>query len=279
MARTAVITGCSSGFGWVTALRLAGEGWHVLATVRQPADAERLAAAAVGLPGAVQPALCDITRPAEVDALRAAVAARGPALQALVNNAGTAYPGPLELLPLAELRQQLEVNLVAHLGVTQALVPALKAGAGTIVNVSSLGGRIAGPMLGAYTISKHGLEAMSDVLRLELAPFGVKVVVIEPGSSPTAIWQTSLDRGRESPFSGQAGVYAPLAARLEQIALVNARHGFPAEHFAALVSRVLNAAQPRPRYALPWRAGLLIWLRRLLPDVAFDGLIRRQYRW
>jgi NAD(P)-dependent dehydrogenase (short-subunit alcohol dehydrogenase family) len=279
MPRTVVITGCSTGFGHVTALHLARGGWRVFATVRQEAHMARLSDEAVshGLEDRLIPLLCDITQQPSIDRLHQEVAKHTPVLDALVNNAGTGYPAPLELLPVSDLRAQLEVNLVGHLAVTQALLPLLKAARGTIVNVSSISGRVAYPINGAYSISKFGLEAMSDVLRLELAHFGVKVVVIEPGSSPTAIWETSLQRGRG--LVDGASAYAPLAAAFEQLAAREAAGGFRPGLFADTVQRIIESPRPAARYPVPGSIAVLIALRRLLPDWLWDLGLRRFLRW
>lgn len=180
--KTVVIIGCSSGFGRVTALHLARHGWQVFATVRQESDQASLLSEAMAIArsssGRLVPVRCDITNAEAVTALSQTVAAATPRLVGLVNNAGAAFPAPLELLPLDALRAQLEINVVGHLAVTQALLPFLKAGGGTIINVSSESGRVVFPITGAYHMSKFALEAMSDVLRIELAPFGVRVVVL-----------------------------------------------------------------------------------------------------
>ena len=275
--QTIVITGCSTGFGRAAALRMARAGWRVFATVRSAAAAASLQAEAG--PG-LQPVVVDITRVEEVQGLRATVAAETPTLDALVNNAGTGYPGPLALLPLDEVRAQLEVNTVAHLGVTQALLPLLRAARGTLVNVSSVGGRVVFPLNGAYHMSKWALEAMSDALRIELAPLGVRVVVIEPGSSPTAIWDTSLARALTA--GGQArdwDEYAPLAAAVEKAARRGAAAGFPPERFGELVLEIVTSRRPRLRYALGRDAALLMWVRRWLPDAVWDWGVRRRLGW
>ena len=272
-----VITGCSTGFGRAAALKMARAGWRVFATVRSEGAAIALAAEAGGK---VVPVVCDITRAADVARLRATVAGETERLEALVNNAGTGYPGALALLPLDEVRAQLEVNTVAHLGVTQALLPLLRAGGGKLINVSSVGGRLAFPLNGAYHMSKWALEAMSDVLRVELAPLGVRVVVIEPGSSPTAIWDTSLARAAER--EGQArdwDEYAPLARTVERAARAGAARGFPPEDFGALVLKIVTSRRPRARYVLGRDAARLIWLRRWLPDGVWDWGVRRVLGW
>ena len=279
--KAAVITGCSSGFGRATALHLVRQGWQVFATVRRETDRDSLVAEAQtnGCRDCLAVLLCDITRLEQVRALAAAVAAATPGLDALINNAGAAFPAPLELLPLDALRAQLEINVVAQLAVTQGLLPLLKAARGTIINVSSDSGRIVFPIAGAYHMSKSAIEAMSDTLRIELAPFGVRVVVLEPGPSPTAIWATSRRRALAGMTDIDASAYAPLIAAVEQAAERRARTGFPAQAFAEAVQKILNSRHPRARYAIPWQTAGLMALRRLLPDAGWDWLVRRVLRW
>ena len=282
MSKSIVITGCSSGFGRLTGLYLARQGWHVFATVRKEADRESLQAEAAeaGCAEHLQPVICDITDAGQVAALSQKVAEVTAQLDALVNNAGTAFPAPLELLGLDELRSQLEINLIGHLAVTQALLPSLKAAGGMIINVSSVGGRIAMPILGAYNISKFALEALSDVLRVELAPFGVRVVVIEPGSSDTAIWNTSRRRasGRLQAVAGQSP-YLLLINAIEKFSRKSAANGFPPQLFADTVLKILNNPHPRARYAIPGDVARSILLRKLLPDAIWDRILRRSLKW
>jgi NAD(P)-dependent dehydrogenase (short-subunit alcohol dehydrogenase family) len=279
--KTIVITGSSTGFGRVTAFFLAERGWRVLATVRQEAHrAELLAEAATkGLQDKLIPVICDIMRVEDVARLAQVAAELGPGLDALVNNAGTAIAGPLELLPLDDVRAQLEINLLAQLAVTQALLPLLKAARGTIINVSSVGGRVTFPMHGPYHMSKFALEAMSDVLRIELAHFGVKVVIVAPGASPTAIWDTALRRAHDSPMFSDLGEYATLAEAIELRAKRSAAGGFPPELFSRTVWDILNSRRPASIYFVPRSAGLFIAARRLLPDRLWEWAVRRILRW
>lgn len=279
--KTILITGCSTGFGRITALHLAQRGWRVLATVRHEADAASLLVEAMSknVKDNVVPLLCDITDDAQVRALAAQVRALTSTLEALLNNAGTAYAAPLELLPLNELRAQLNLNVVAQLAVTQALLPLLKAARGLIINVSSVGGKIALPVTGAYNMSKFALEAMSDVLRVELVPFGVRVVVIEPGSSPTAIWQTSLHRAEKTMEAVSADAYAPLIETVRKSAAERAIKGFPPELFATTVEEILNAAKPKTRYALPGSIRQRLFLRWLMSDEWWDKQVRKMLGW
>ncbi len=293
--KTIVITGCSSGFGRCTAMELATQGWHVFATVRKEVDCASLLeeAASRHVQANLTALLCDITQGEQVTALALQVATllrdetvsadqdtAVPPLDALLNNAGTAYGGPLELLPLEDLRAQMEVNFIAHVAIIQAFLPMLKAARGTIINVSSVGGRISVPATAAYSASKYALEAASDALRLEVIPFGVRVVIIEPSSSPTSIWQTSLQRSLE--HLGQYkdnSPYARLLLLVEKSARRSSRVGFPAQRFADLVVRILNSRRPRARYAVPKSAAWLLFVRRFLPDRLWDALLRRTLRW
>lgn len=280
MSKSIVITGCSTGFGRVTALSLAQRGWTVFATLRKETDRANLLAEASerGCAANLQPVLCDITDATQVAELGRTVAAATPRLDALLNNAGTAFPAPLELLSLDELRAQLEINLIGHLAVTQALLPALKAARGTIMNVSSIGGRLTTPVLGAYNISKFALEAMSDVLRVELAPFGVRVVVIEPGGSDTAIWDTSRKRARGAALAPDSP-YRPLAEAIQRFSQRAASGGFPPQLFADTVLKILDDPRPATRYPIPGQVGRTILLRKFIPDKLWDRFLRRSLKW
>ncbi len=279
--RTIVITGCSTGFGRVTSGYLAARGWRVMAVVRRESQRVELLgeAAASGWQDRLLPLRCDITRPEDVQGLARAVAEQGAGLDALLNNAGTAYAGPLELLSLDDVRAQFEINVIAHLAVTQALLPALKAARGVVINVSSLGGRMAFPLHGPYHMSKFALEAMTEVLRVELAHFGVRVVALAPGASPTAIWETGRRRVHASPIYSQLGEYAALAKDMEARAMEIGAGGFPPELFARAVLRILNSRRPAPVYYVPRSAGLIIAARQLVPDRLWDWAVRRVLRW
>src|SRR6266704_2863483 len=184
MPNGVLVTGASSGIGRAVAGELVRRGFTVFGTIRRRDDAASLAAL-----GAT-PVTLDVTAAATIAAARAQLerALAGQPLAGLVNNAGIPAAGPLELFPLDDLRRVLEVNVIGVVAVTQAFPPLLKASRGRIVNISSVAGRGALPFVGPYAASKFGLEAISDSLRRELLPFGVRVIVIEPGSFKTAIW-------------------------------------------------------------------------------------------
>lgn len=272
-ARRVLVTGASSGIGEAAALRLARAHWHVLAGVRTPADADRLRAERI------EPVTIDVTEPATI----AAVAARlgDEPLHGLVNNAGTALAMPLEFLPLEQLRGQLEVNLVGHVAVTQALLPNLRAARGRIVNVGSIAGRSALPFLGAYAASKHALEAVTDVLRVELRPFGIEVTVIEPGTIATPIWRKGGDRFQElaADLPTELGVlYGGRMAAFRRAAAAAGRRAEPADVVAVVVELALNEERPKPRYVVGRDARRRALVERLparLRDRVYERVLLR----
>jgi NAD(P)-dependent dehydrogenase (short-subunit alcohol dehydrogenase family) len=270
-----VVTGASTGIGEATAQRLATEGFRVFGAVRREEDAERLRGAGTGL----EPVLLDVT---DADAIARAAAqvrnAAGPGLEGLVNNAGVAVSGPLEYLPVDELRTQLEVNLVAQVAVTQAFLPALRAARGRIVNISSIGGRIALPLAGPYAASKFGLEAVSDSLRRELASSGVQVAVVEPGGVRTPIWDKgteAADRALERMPAEAAERYGDLARAIRAEVQRISREGLAPEAVADVVVHALTARRPRTRYLVGRDAKMRARAAKVLPDRVMDRLIAR----
>jgi NAD(P)-dependent dehydrogenase (short-subunit alcohol dehydrogenase family) len=187
-----LVTGASTGIGRASALRLDQLGFQVFAGVRKDADGKALKQKAKG---DFTPILLDVTDDASIAAaaktVSKAVGNRG--LAGLVNNAGIVVPGPLEFLPLGDLRSQIEVNVIGQVAVTQAFLPMLRKGRGRIVNIGSIGGRMATPFMGAYNASKFALEALTDSLRMELKPWEISVSIIEPGNIDTRIWEKGQD--------------------------------------------------------------------------------------
>ena len=272
-----VITGTSSGIGRATALRLDGAGYDVFAGVRSADDGERIAADASDR---LRPITVDVTDAGSIAAaarlVDEAVGDRGVA--GLVNNAGLSFGGPLEFLPLDDLRRQLEVNLVGQVAVTQALLPAIRRARGRIVNLTSVGGRIVNPFLGPYHASKWGLEAVTDALRKELRPWRIRVVAIEPGSIKTEIWRKGIEQAQEVaaglPPEGQRlyGTKIPKALGMgERLA----RYAIPPDRVAKVIERALSARRPRARYVVGVDARALITLRQVLPDRAMDAIQAR----
>jgi len=265
MSRLALVTGASTGIGRATAFHLAGLGYHVLAGVRNPADA----------PDGIEPLQLDVTSEADVAAAAERV---GRGLHVLVNNAGIAVSGPVEVVPVEEWRRQLEVNLLGQIAVTQALLPALLEARGRVINMSSIGGRVANPLFGPYSASKFGLEAFSDALRREVGPHGVRVVSIEPGGIATPIWGKGMDDARRitagmSPE--QEKRYAGVVAGVTKIVERLAKDGLPPEAVAEAVGRAVTARRPRARYVVGRDAKVQAIAARLLPDRVMDALIRR----
>ena len=267
MERTVVVTGASSGIGHACATRLAEAGWKVYGGYRSDADAESLRGAGV------EPLRLDVT-----DSEQVAAAARtvGSELHGLVDNAGIAIAAPLELVPLDELRRQLDVNVVGQVAVTQAFLPALRSARGRVVLMGSIGGRSALPVLGPYAASKHALEAIADSLRLELAPFGIAVSIVEPASIRTPIWEKGALRAEELVSNldpETAGLYADRVARFRKVALSRGPGGDPAE-VAKAVEHALTASRPKARYVVGRDARLRAWIERL-PTRLRDRVLAR----
>lgn len=246
-ARRVLVTGSSTGIGRATAKALADRGWWVYAAVRKEKDADILRAD-LGSSGA--PILLDVTDQASIDA--AVEKIDGP-LDAVVNNAGIAVGAPLEFLPLDHFRQQIEVNLTGQLAVTQAFLRQLRETRGRLLFVGSIGGRIAGPLLGAYHASKFALSAISDTLRAELRPFGVRVVLIEPGTIATSIWGSAVGAGRALYDQMPADARRYYGAALEGLIETSEQRGgagLAPETAAKVLVKALETARPRPRYLI-----------------------------
>lgn len=273
-----VVTGVSTGIGLATARVLAMHGVHVFGSVRRFADADSLRAE---LGERFTPLLFDVTDVAAINAAVPIVAERlgGATLFGLVNNAGIAVGGPLIHQPLDEVRRHLEVNTVGALATVQAFAPLLgtdrvRTGKpGRIINVSSVAGRISAPFLGAYAASKRALEGMSHSLRRELVLYGIDVIIINPGSVATPIWDKaeSTDAARYA-----ATDYAPFLQRFLQSALRSGRAGLPAEAVGEAVWTALTVRRPRTFYPVV-RRRLLNWTIPLaLPARVIDRLIAKR---
>lgn len=270
--RAVVITGTSTGIGRACALTLDRMGLRVFAGVRRAEDGEQLRAAASP---SLTPVLVDITDEASIRRARDLVAERvdGAGLAGLVNNAGTTVPWPAEYLPLDVFRDQLEINLTGHLAVTQAFLPLLRSARGRIVNISSVGGKVGGPFMAGYSAAKHGLEGLSDTLRLELAGLGIRVSVVEPGFVSTAMRGKLLRDTQATLRSLPADGRQRYGRELERVASNvdrEAAHGSPPEVVARAVAHALTSRRPRVRYGAGAGAKRLLFLRRVLPDRWMD---------
>jgi NAD(P)-dependent dehydrogenase (short-subunit alcohol dehydrogenase family) len=264
-----LLTGCSSGIGRATALRLRRDGHTVYATARRIETLAELEAAGCAT------LQLDVADDASRRAAVSEVESRHGAVGVLVNNAGYSQSGALETLPLAALRDQFETNVVGLLGMCQLVLPAMRATRrGTIVNIGSMGGRLTFPGGGAYHASKYALEALSDVLRFEVGGQGVDVVLVEPGIIRTGFADAVAERipSTDDDYAGfNAHVATATRAAYERGPL--ARLGGSPEDVAAVIARAVAADRPRTRYAVTPSAHLMIGLRRLLPDRAWDRLV------
>jgi NAD(P)-dependent dehydrogenase (short-subunit alcohol dehydrogenase family) len=275
--RAVLISGASTGLGRATSVRLASAGWDVFAGVRKQADGESVKAES---PDRITPVILDVTDQGSIEStaatVREAVGERG--LAGLVNNAGISVAGPLEFLPIDDLRKQLEVNVIGQVALTQAVMPEIRRASGRIVNMGSVGGRVAHPFMGPYHASKFGIEALTDSMRKELRPWGIHVVVVEPGSMKTEIWDKGASgaddmlerlgpRGRE--------LYGDVLEKLRQVAIKTGERGRPADAVAKVVEKALTAKRPRTRYLVGPDAFAQVALTTVLPDRAFDALESR----
>ncbi|MEU4575254.1 SDR family oxidoreductase [Nonomuraea sp. NPDC023979] len=261
------MTGASTGIGAASARELARRGFHVLAGVRRDQDADALRA-----PG-IEPVILDITRPGHIAGLAARVGSRTGALRALVNNAAVSVNAPVEALPLEEWRRLFEVNLFGHVAVTQALLPALLRHSGRVVNVSSVGGKVAMATFGPYAGTKFALEAVSDALRRELAPQGVQVVVVEPGGIRTEMGERGIaatSRLAEAMAPELRDRYGPLVQAVIALTAAGTAGGTSAEDAARVIAKAVTAGKPRTRYTVGRDAALLTRLSRILPDRLLD---------
>ncbi|HEY2502093.1 MAG TPA: SDR family oxidoreductase, partial [Mycobacterium sp.] len=256
-----VVTGASTGIGAATARELARKGFHVLAGVRREVHTDALRTEGI------EPRILDITVESDVAAIADRVA-RDPLhrpLRALVNNAGIAINAPVETLPMAEWRRQFEVNLFGHIAITQALLPALLSSSGTVVNISSVGGKVVLPTYGAYAGSKFALEAASDALRREVAELGIKVVVIEPGAVKTEMAQRGVataERLQANVTADQLARYGDLTAAVAAQARSFNDIGASAEHAAKVIAKAATASRPRTRYTVGRDAAILVRISR-----------------
>ncbi len=275
--RAVVVTGASTGIGRATVGALVEDGFAVYASVRTEGDSASLRSE---FGEAVTPLIMDLLDEDSVRAAGASVCAAGP-LFGLVNNAGAALPGPLEYLPIETFRRQIEINLTGQLLVTQVMLPALRrsaeeCGDARIVMIGSVGGRIAGPILGAYQAAKHGLVGLAGALRAELAPFKIKVILIEPGAIATPIWDRGAVAGQEVNDTNPeiATRYASQLAGSAAMADRGNRSGLPPRVPAEVIRHALTADRPRPREGVGREAKVIGALVRLLPYRAVYHLTR-----
>lgn len=274
--KAVVVTGASSGIGAATATRLAGAGFVVFAGVRNAEDAAAVSARSAN----IRPLQLDVTVADSIASAGRTVETSGIPLYGLINNAGIAVAGPLEYLPIGELRMQLEINVTGVVAATQAFLPLLRKTHGRIINVGSIQGRLTAPFLGPYSASKMALEAITDALRIELAPFGVSVSIIEPGAVATPIWKKGAaqkDRLLEGMPPAALEHYGKAIDAVAAVAESEERSGLPPEELAELLLRILTAKKPRARYLVGTPARIQSVIAHL-PESLRDRLIRRTMR-
>ncbi len=271
-----VVTGASTGIGQATATRLAAQGFVVFAGVRKSADAERLQSQS--LPG-LRALMIDVADGESVKRAAAEVTETvgNSGLKGLVNNAGVSFGGPLEFQDLDEIRAMFEVNVFGLIAVTQAFLALVRKGGGRIVNMSSVGGKISVPFVSAYSATKFGVEAISDALRVELRPWGIKVACIEPGSIATPLWERGFeqfDKQVKNLTPEAIELYGDLIPRMRKLTERTANAGIPPARVADAVEHALTSPRPKTRYLVGNDARGQAVLR-LLPDKGRDALLAR----
>ena len=279
-----VVTGASSGIGKAAALALLEAGFRVYAGVRNEQAAARLRAEAPATAAQRLETLdLDVTSEAQIRAgAERIAAATGPnGLWGLFNNAGVSVTGPLEFVTNDDVRRQFEVNVVGQLAVTRAFIPLLRTARGRIVTTGSVAGFMALPGLGPYAMSKHAMEAFSDVLRRELRPWGIAVSLLEPGTIATDIWQKGLsdfDDLMRQPPPGLVENYGGFLDSMHELARKSVRHASPASIVARDVVHAFTARRPRARYCMGADSQMQRWISRL-PDRWADALLKKFLRW
>jgi NAD(P)-dependent dehydrogenase (short-subunit alcohol dehydrogenase family) len=266
MYKPILVTGASSGIGEATAILLAQKGFRVFAAARRIVKLKALE----GLQGGrITPIALDVADQASIDAAMKAIQAEAGALFGLVNNAGVSVTGPAELVPDAEWRRQFETNVFGLMNVTRAVIPGMRAQRfGRIVNIGSVAGRIASPFMGAYAASKHAVEGLSDALRRELKPFGIKVSVVRPGFINTAFGEQEQEAlthymTPQSPYAAEVATFKAWHAKGHPT-------GAPPSAVAEKVAHAMTADLPHSRYTVPDRYIPSLMLRNLAPSAVVD---------
>ncbi|GAB5493349.1 MAG: oxidoreductase [Phototrophicaceae bacterium] len=272
MAKTVFISGATSGIGLVTAQKLHELGWKVYAGGLQSDDFSVLEYGITPLP-------FDISDATDIEGAVKFMTIDLNQLDALVNCAGIQVSSPLEALPVERLRQQFEVNVFGHFQIIQGLLPLLRQSEkGRIVNVSSLMGQVAMPMLGAYSMSKHALEAMSDVLRMELAQFGIHVAVVEPSAIDTPMTSKALhdlEALRQASSDDIQIQYEHFFDAMTKTLASQGQHATPPAKIANAIIHAITSNRPKARYAIGIDVMGLSTIRKILPESLFDRILLR----
>jgi NAD(P)-dependent dehydrogenase (short-subunit alcohol dehydrogenase family) len=269
-SKVALVTGASSGIGEAAALKLQSLGYTVYGAARR---VDRMAGLAER---GVHVLAMDVTDERSMTEGVERIIAESGRIDVLVNNAGYGSYGSVEEVPLAEARAQFEVNVFGAAALAQLVLPHMRGQrSGTIINISSMGGKIYAPLGGWYHSTKFALEGLSDCLRVETKPFGIDVVVIEPGAIRTewgAIAAANLRKiSGEGPYAGQANA---VATQFERSSQPDSRFVSPPSVIADTIARAVSARRPRTRYAVGAGAKPIIYLRKVLSDRTFDAILR-----
>jgi NAD(P)-dependent dehydrogenase (short-subunit alcohol dehydrogenase family) len=272
-----LITGSSTGIGEACALELDRRGFQVFAGVRSEAAGQRLRSTASSL---LTPVIIDVTDSASIaktfSQIKEQIGACG--LAGLVNNAGIGISGPMELVPLNELRRQLEVNVIGQVAVTQAALPLLRIAKGRIVNIGSVNGALASPYMGPYAASKFAMEAVTDVMRIELRTWGIRVSIVEPGPIATPIWDKSFaaaDQLANAISKEDMQLYETDLTATRKLVAEIASKAEPVDIVVRAVVHALTARRPKTRYFLHFRNRILFRGFKMVPDVIRDWIVCR----
>jgi NAD(P)-dependent dehydrogenase (short-subunit alcohol dehydrogenase family) len=283
MSKIVLITGATAGIGRTTALHLARQGHHVIATGRKPAELAKLKeelaaqpgqASSRGVAGKLDTLLLDVTSAASIASAAAEVEklTGGRGLDVLVNNAGFGVLGPTSEIDDSEMRRQYETNVFGLMNVTRAFLPKMvERKNGRIINVSSVGGRLTLPYFGVYNSTKYAVESLSDALRYELRPFGIDVALIEPGVIRTNFEATAVSNMDR--FSTTA--YGPAMGKYEQMSKTADRFASNPIVIAKAIARAVNARRPAARYVAPWSTNFALFMQTVLPTRVWDWAMRK----
>lgn len=272
LTRVALVTGCSSGFGLRSAIELARYGFQVIATVRSMKSGEQFmeAAAAAEVVQLIQLTVLDVRVEEQVYETIQMIHNNYGRLDVLVNNAGEAYGGMIEELPMQVWRDQMETNFFGMVNVTRSVLPLMRAqGGGRIIQISSISGEVGFPGLGPYVSSKFAMEGFSESLALEVREFGIEVVLIQPGSYGTPIWEKSFSRLSMTNHSP----YRELFDRVLSFSKRSSKEGGNPQEVARLVARAATISSPLLRYRLPRGTKLTVLMKQLLPDRIFQRIM------
>jgi NAD(P)-dependent dehydrogenase (short-subunit alcohol dehydrogenase family) len=275
--KSVLITGATDGLGKALALLLAERGYRVFAAGRSPQKLAELDAMQRHRKLPLETIALDVCSDDSVQRAVSDVLAKTSMLDVLVNNAGVNYTAAVEDLTMDDWRAQFETNFFGVLRVTRAILPHMRERrSGRILMMSSLSGLVTPPTQGAYSSSKHALEGLSNALRMELYPFGIEVVLIEPGYIMTGLQKSAAELSR--PYVQKGGPYAPLYARFfSSVNDTRAKSKTTPEDCARVMLHAIETAHPKPRYGVTSLAPFVKWSKRLLTDSAMDAMLRRRY--